>query len=345
MAQKFHIPNIVGLDECDLVAIAEVRDDIREAVADRYQVPKRYRFHLDLAEDPAIEAVMVSGGLSGQGDIAIDLLQAGKHVLIEKPMATSIEQADRILDAERSNHEGARLMIAYMKRFDPGYAFVKDLLADLDLRGALGDLVLVRTHSFGGEWIAGLDTSLFESAATPPLSDMHYPDWLPEGLRDGYVRYLAQDRHDVNLLRWLLGMTTLPVRHVDLSDDLFTGVVIFDAAQTRVILETGRSEVNTWDEQIYCYFAQGCISTSTRPMGLRNQPVDVTLSRLLNGVSSVQSFTPTSWQWSYREEIRHFARAVRIGEPFLTSGSDARNDIETFEQIFRFVVRHKGAGN
>src|SRR5262249_4401464 len=113
MAQKVHLPNIVGLDEVNLLAIAEPRSDILASVARRSSVDRVYAPHHDLAADPAIEAVMISGHYSGQGEIAIDCLKAGKHVLVEKPMATSLEQADRILAAEAGNEAGARLMVAY----------------------------------------------------------------------------------------------------------------------------------------------------------------------------------------------------------------------------------------
>src|SRR5262245_37299159 len=100
MAQKVHMPNIAGLDEVELVALAEPRADLRAAVAARYGAVRAYSTHLSLADDPDVEAVMVSGDPSGQAAIAADLLAAGKHVLVEKPLGTSARQADRVLAAE-----------------------------------------------------------------------------------------------------------------------------------------------------------------------------------------------------------------------------------------------------
>ncbi|MCY3021849.1 MAG: Gfo/Idh/MocA family oxidoreductase, partial [Planctomycetota bacterium] len=85
VAQRIHIPDFVALPECRLLAIAEVRKDLGDRVAKRYDIPKVYRSHKELAADPEIEAVGVSGPYSLQGHIAEDLLSAGKHVFMEKP--------------------------------------------------------------------------------------------------------------------------------------------------------------------------------------------------------------------------------------------------------------------
>ena len=53
-----------------------------------------------------------------QGEIAKDLLLSGKHVFMEKPMAVSVEQAQKMVDA--SKESGKKLMVGYMKRYDAG---------------------------------------------------------------------------------------------------------------------------------------------------------------------------------------------------------------------------------
>ena len=85
MAQKVHIPNFLRISECELVAIAEVRAELGEKVQARHRVPKLYKDHLELAADSEIEAVAVSADFALQGEIAKDLLSAGKCVLWRSP--------------------------------------------------------------------------------------------------------------------------------------------------------------------------------------------------------------------------------------------------------------------
>jgi len=118
MAQKVHLPNFSTIPGCELLALAEVRTGLRDRVAERYGIPRRYASHEEMARDPEIEAVGVSAGYALQGQMARDLLRAGKHVLMEKPMAVTVNDAEAILAASREG--GGRLMVAYMKRYDTG---------------------------------------------------------------------------------------------------------------------------------------------------------------------------------------------------------------------------------
>ena len=61
-----------------------------------------YSNHLELAADPQIDAVGVSANYAQQGEIAADLLRAGKHVFMEKPMAISVFQAEKYSSRPRT---------------------------------------------------------------------------------------------------------------------------------------------------------------------------------------------------------------------------------------------------
>jgi predicted dehydrogenase len=102
--------------------------------------------------------VGVSAGFAQQGEIAADLLRAGQHVFMEKPMAVSMAQAERILAASRAGH--ARLMVAYMKRYDPGNALARATIARWR---ATGERARCSTHA------------TMASVATG------WPDWIPPG--------------------------------------------------------------------------------------------------------------------------------------------------------------------
>ncbi|MFL7811791.1 MAG: Gfo/Idh/MocA family protein, partial [Anaerolineae bacterium] len=84
MAQKVHIPNLSTIPECELVALAEVRQELGRKVQARYGIPRLYPDHEAMLADPDIEAIAVSAAFAVQGQIARDALQAGKHVFMEK---------------------------------------------------------------------------------------------------------------------------------------------------------------------------------------------------------------------------------------------------------------------
>ena len=157
MAQKVHLPNLLSIPECELIALAEVRQELGRTVQARLGIPKLYTDHEAMLADADIDAVAVSAAFAVQGDIACDALAAGKDVFMEKPMAISLEQADAILEAERKS--GKRLMIGYMKRYDAGNELVKLTLNDFTASGEVGAMTYARNHGFCGDWISGLDIS------------------------------------------------------------------------------------------------------------------------------------------------------------------------------------------
>src|SRR5688572_21577132 len=101
LAQRVHLPNLASLEGVELAALAEVRPLVGERVRARFGIPKLYADHLAMAADPSLDGICLSGHFAGQGEIARELLAAGRSVFMEKPMAVSVAQAERILEAER----------------------------------------------------------------------------------------------------------------------------------------------------------------------------------------------------------------------------------------------------
>jgi predicted dehydrogenase len=339
MAQSVHIPNLVSLPNCDLVAIADLRESLAEKVQARYRIPRRYRDHKALAQAPDIEAVGVSAHFGLQGEIAIDLLRAGKHVFMEKPMAVSIRQAERILDAARES--GCRLMVGYMKRYDAGNELVKQTLEKLVRTGELGSITYVRNHGFCGNWTAGSD-AILETTDEPlpqvePLAGK--PDWLPEELYPKYLGYLQQYTHNVNLLRWFLDTgDKVTVKGVHLGKDGMKGVVVLDLNGTQGIIESGQVAHHAWDEHTQIFFEKGWIKTCAPPLLLKNVPATVEVYRAVPSRQGQRLFPNDVWSWSYRRELAHFVSCIADDLPFRSPAEDTITDVRIFEEIYRAFV-------
>jgi predicted dehydrogenase len=340
MAQKVHLPNFLAIPDCEVVALAEVRHDLGQRVQAKLAIPKLYTDHEAMLADPDIDAVAVSAAFTVQGQIARDALLAGKDVFMEKPMAVSLAQADAILAA--SHQSGRRLMVGYMKRYDAGNELVKNQLEEFKASGELGPITYARNHGFCGDWIAGLDTPMEQSSEPMPQMAASGPEWLPPEFFNQYLNYLQQYTHNINLLRWLLDAgDTVTVRSVDLDEDGYTGVVVFDMAGTRAILETGRLSHYRWDEHTQIYFRHGWVQTWAPPLLLKQVPAEVEIYR----AGDVQSFSrpipQPAWSWSYRREAEFFIHALQSGEPFRSSAEDTRTDVRLFEDIFRAYLTQR----
>jgi predicted dehydrogenase len=341
MAQKVHIPNFASIDGCELAAVAEVREDIRESVADRYGIPTRYAHHLELAQDKDIDAVAVSAASTLQGELAIDLLKAGKPVFMEKPMATTVEAARRILDAEREG--GARLMIAYMKRYDAGNIVARDTIRAFRESGEIGPVTYVRAHGFCGDWTANIDTPMDQSAEDKPPAPGGVPDWVPENRARRYLGFLQQYTHNINLVRWLLDAgDDARCRIADLDDDGISGTTILQVAGARVVLESGSVSYYSWDEHTQVFFREGWVKTSSPSLLLKNVPASVEVYRGKPTPVTACPIPSPAWTWSYKNEAVHFIEKVKSGEPFDSSAQDTATDVRLYEEIYRDFLTRRG---
>ena len=341
MAQKVHIPNYQAIPDCELVALAEVRQQLGRKVQARFGIPKLYPDHEAMLADPEIEAIAVSAAFMVQGQIARDALLAGKHVFMEKPMAVSMVQGEAILAAARQH--GARLMVGYMKRYDAGNELVKAKIDAYRSSGELGPITFARNHGFCGNWTAGIDVPMDTTDEPMPRVPAAGPDWLPPQYLDQYLGYLQQYTHNINLLRWFLdGGDRVAVRAVDLDDDGYTGIAILDVNGTRAVLETGRVSHYRWDEHTQVYFRDGWIKTWAPPLLLKQVPAEVEIYRAGEEQTFTRAIPRPAWGWSYQREAAHFVRCLQTGEPFRSSGEDTLTDVRLFEEIFYRHLTQRG---
>jgi predicted dehydrogenase len=346
LAQNAHLGNFSSLPQCNLVALAERRPHLAEKVALRFGIDKVYPDHLSLARDPEIDAVAVSADYAGQGEIAADLLRAGKHVFMEKPMAVSIQQAERILAA--ADEGNTRLMVGYMKRYDAGNRRIRDLIGQWRHDRSKGQLLYIRCHGFCGNWIAGLDTSGLirtdESVESIAVEDL-LPGWLPEDGRRGYVGYLQQYTHQVNLLRFLLDAQSaddIVVTNVDLSADGYTGLVTLQIKGVRCVIESASTKFHGWDENLQVFFEGGWIRSTPGLLFSRPSTNEIEVYESGENGGIRYPATPVNQSWHYRAEAEHFLRCLQAGIEFDSPGSAALIDVGIFETIYqKFIHRSK----
>lgn len=340
MAQGVHIPNFAEIPGVELVALAELRPQLGEKVQRRWGFRKLYRDHRELGQDPEVEALGVSAAFSEQAAIAHDLLRAGKHVFMEKPMALSVAEAEEMIEAAQRG--SARLMVGYMKRYDAGNELAKRLIDQFRADNSMGELFYARNHGFcGREWTAGFDGRLEASdEPRPKPAPARCPEWMPERWHHAYVGYLQQYAHNVNLLRWFLEAgDDARVAAVELGEDGYTGVVVCEMKGVRAIIESGNISHYGWDEHTQVYFRDGSVTVTSPPLLLKQVPASVCVYRGGSVQETSHPLPEALYSWSYRREAEHFVACLRSGEPFRSSGEDTLADVRVFEDIYRMWAR------
>ncbi len=333
MSQVAHIPNFTRAEGCEVVAICDVRERLAKMVAERYHVPRVYRSHEEVADASDVDACVVVVPDELHAPISIDLLKSGKHVFVEKPMATNVRDArEMVRAAERG---GAILMVAYMKRYDPGCELARGLISQLVSEGRLGDVTFARAHCFAGEWVCGLSRLMryVEGEEERPPVEPRPPDWLPPGEYKRFRAFIDVYCHDVNLLRWLVGEPRR-VLFAAFARGHCVSVLAYDGFNAS--LEAGFVRAHFWDEEFKVYFSEGWVEVRPPPPLLVNCPARVAVYE--GGEARVLREPWPEWDWSFRREAQHFIDCVRSGEEPRTSGRDSLRDVELIEEIYKTAL-------
>ena len=133
------IPGAHASAKVDLVGVASRERARAEAYAREWEIPRAYGSYEDLLADPEIEAVYISLPNTLHAEWSIKALEAGKHVLCEKPFTRHPEEVDAAFDA--AERCGRLLTEAFMYRHNPQTAKLVELVRD----GTIGEVRLIRS--------------------------------------------------------------------------------------------------------------------------------------------------------------------------------------------------------
>jgi UDP-N-acetylglucosamine 3-dehydrogenase len=159
IANHRHLPEYARNEQVEIVAVCDIVEDRVNEFAAQYEA-KAYTNFEELLANPNIDAVSVCTPNYLHAPISIAALNAGKHVLCEKPMATSRDEAEKMIEA--ANKNGKKLMIAHNQRFVPSHQKARQLIEN----GEVGKIYSFRTafgHGGPEGWSAdGKDSWFFK---------------------------------------------------------------------------------------------------------------------------------------------------------------------------------------
>ncbi len=166
-----------GVRGARLAAVADPDEEARVGAVAELRCDRALADPVSAAVDEGIDAVVIASPTFTHADVAVAALGAGKHVLCEKPLESSLEEAARIAEAV-DGAEGVFLM-GFMRRFDAGFTRAAERI----VAGDIGEPLLVRSTGRG-----------------PGLP----PEWAWDVNRSGGL--IAEvNSHDLDTVRWLSG--------------------------------------------------------------------------------------------------------------------------------------------
>ncbi|MBU7318565.1 Gfo/Idh/MocA family protein [Paenibacillus oleatilyticus] len=143
IANGKHLPSLSRLEQVELVAFCDIISDRAEEAKAKYgsAEAKVYEDYKTLLQDASIDVVHVCTPNDSHAEITIAALEAGKHVMCEKPMAKTAADARRMVEAAKRT--GKKLTIGYNNRFRADSLYLKRICEE----GELGDIYYAKAHA------------------------------------------------------------------------------------------------------------------------------------------------------------------------------------------------------
>ena len=137
---EFHAETIVGVPNLELAALCTRTPDRLKALGEKFGVKKTFTDYRELLADPEIDAVSICTMWDQHTEPAIAALEAGKHVFLEKPIASTVADARKIMAAARTSQ--GILFIGHIVRFNPRYRMAREAVA----AGRIGKIVALSSR-------------------------------------------------------------------------------------------------------------------------------------------------------------------------------------------------------
>ncbi|MFN8455805.1 MAG: Gfo/Idh/MocA family oxidoreductase [Anaerolineae bacterium] len=312
--QDFHLPVLRNHPQAEVVAAANHRPESLQRLAADFNIPKTYTDFAAMAVDPDIDAVI--NGLPNHlhAPVTIQMLEAGKHVLCEKPMALNVAEGEQMIAAaERS---GRKLMIAHMWRFDRETVWLRDLIAN----GRLGTIFKVKSHAI---WLYD---------GPKPGSWFVTPEYAGGGaLADMGI-------HSIDTLRHILGGAR-PVKVFAKTGTYFKDIPLDDTAT--VMLEFEGGVVGLIEAGWYHLYADG-LEGYTQAYGTKGYAriLPAELQTSIEGVWSVTKPDMPKRQQQcdlpmYQTQMDHFIDCILNDQEPSPNGPDVLWSMKILEAAYR----------
>jgi myo-inositol 2-dehydrogenase / D-chiro-inositol 1-dehydrogenase len=140
VAQERHLPALKLIPNIQIVAVADPDPHRVQRLADQYNIPQQYTDYKDLIHDSKVDAVAILTPTGSHAEIGLAAMDANKHLFIEKPLALTLEECDRL--ANKSKELSAKTIICFNLRW---HRLIQQACSLINA-GALGKIHAVRSE-------------------------------------------------------------------------------------------------------------------------------------------------------------------------------------------------------
>jgi predicted dehydrogenase len=207
IAQFAHFDALAKARNAELYAICDLAEDLLAEMSAVHRPARTFTDYAAMLADPGLDAVVIATADQYHVPAARQAIQAGKHVLVEKPLGAATSECLPLRDEVRAS--GLRLQVGTMRRFDPGISFARDFVRD-----EIGELIALKAWYCDSAYRYQMTDTL---QPVPRVSaNARKPPGDPKGDRRRYYM-LGHGSHLIDTARFLAGEEIVTVR-ADLAE-------------------------------------------------------------------------------------------------------------------------------
>ncbi len=297
-------------DAAEVVAVASPTPGHAEALGERYGIPRVFLDYRDMLKEADIEMVTITAPNYLHAQITADIAAAGKHVVCEKPLSMTLEEADEMI--EICARQGVLLLYAEELFFTPKYVKAKEM-AD---QGAFGKVYLVKQ------------------------SEKHFgphADWFWDVDKSGGGVFMDMGCHGIAFCYWFLGRPRIKsvtchmgtYVHGDRTQGEDDSVCIIEFDGNAVgLVENSWARRGGMDDRIEVFGSGGCTYGNLHMGNALPTYSETGYGYAVEKAPSTMGWTwpvyEELWNYGFPQEMRHFARCVRGKEEPQATGEDGR---------------------
>ncbi|HSA03349.1 MAG TPA: Gfo/Idh/MocA family oxidoreductase, partial [Candidatus Paceibacterota bacterium] len=307
-------------DQCRIVALVDLFPEKARAKAAQHQLDVPVYEHLEaLCRGVDFDAASVCLPPFEHAAAAVALLQAGKHVLVEKPMATCLDECDRMLAAARKNDRV--LSVVAQNRYQAAVQKLKRVVES----GLIGKILCARVDSFW--WRGGNYYDLW---------------WRGTWAKEGGGCTMNHAVHHIDLLQWMMGMPTEVQAYAGNLAHENSEVEDFATATLQYangsVGQINASLIHHGEEQQFVLQgerAQVALPWKIRAMRQTENGFPADNPELAAEIQTYYDQLPAAERSGHEAQIANFLAAVDRREPLLLDGEQGRRAIELISAVYQ----------
>jgi len=309
-AGSVHAQVLSADNRVKLVGVADMNQDAAEALAAKHGA-KPYNNHIALIDEDSVQAVFITSPNAFHAEHALYAIRRGKHVFSEKPMATSVADAKRIVDALREAR--AKYQVGHNRRFWPVYKKVKSMIETRALKPHMASARIIR-------------------------GELKRPSWVSDPKISGGFIY-ESIIHVLDALRWLLGDVTevYAFGKANVYEDQVNDISMllkFKEDRFASLACSGHTSWITPVERVEVFGDHSCVVIEepwkfAHSPGLDAEIVTYDFSQLSRGTMG--------WAWGFAEEDRHFIDSLVNDTKTVVNEMDGYRAVEIAEACYRSI--------